>query len=82
MEILDFLTSVWHLNEDSIIDDKQLLAIYEAISWEEYELYDNIIQLFLENEYIPENDLKQAVSYMSMKLYLIEQWLLWIEKNG
>ncbi len=75
-EILELLDEQWLINEWDTMDDKQIIAIYEATTWEEVEQYNSIIQLFLENEIVPINDVKQAVSFFYMKLNLLERKLI------
>ena len=60
-----------------VMDDKEIIAIYNATTWEEKEEYDAIIQLFVENEKVKESDLKVAVSFFYMKLNLLERNLIW-----
>ena len=74
--ILELLSSENLLEEWDIIDDKQMIAIYEATTWEEVEQYNAIIQLFLENENVSIIDLKQAVSFFYLKLDLLERKLI------
>lgn len=74
--ILELLEEQWLINEWTIMDDKQMIAIYKATTWEEVESYNNIIQLFLENEQVPYWDLQSAVSFFYMKLNLLERKLI------
>lgn len=74
--ILELLDEQWLINEWDTMDDKQMIAIYEATTWEEVEQYNAIIELFLENEIVPTNDVKQAVSFFYMKLNLLERKLI------
>lgn len=75
-EILQLLTSEGILKEWDIMDDKQMVAIYEATTWEEVEQYNAIIELFLENETVPFVDLQKAVSWVYLKLNLLERKLI------
>lgn len=74
--ILELLDEQWLINEWDTMDDKQIIAIYEATTWEEVEQYNAIVELFLENEIVPTNDVKQAVSFFYMKLNLLERKLI------
>ena len=74
--ILELLDEQWLINEWDTMDDKQMIAIYEATTWEEVEQYNNIIQLYLENEIVADNDVKQAVSFFYMKLNLLERKMI------
>lgn len=74
--ILELLASENLIEEWDTMDDKQMIAIYEATTWEEVEQYNNIIQLYLENEIVADNDVKQAVSFFYMKLNLLERKLI------
>ncbi len=75
-DILSLLDEQWLINEWDIMDDKQMIAIYEATTWEEVEGYNHTIQLFLENEHVPYWDLQSAVSFFYMKLNLLERKLI------
>ena len=75
--ILELLEEQWLIKEHDILDDTEMIAIYEATTWEEVEMYNNIIELFLENEKVPLTDLKQAVSFFYLKLNLLERKLIW-----
>ncbi len=74
--ILELLDEQWLISEWDTMDDNQMIAIYEATTWEEVEQYNAIVELFLENEYVPINDVKQAVSFFYMKLNLLERNLI------
>ena len=74
--ILELLDEQWLIEEWTVMDDNQMIAIYEATTWEEVEEYNIVIQLFLENEYVPIKDVKQAVSFFYMKLNLLERKLI------
>jgi len=77
--ILELLEEQWLIKEYDILDDKEMIAIYEATTWEEVEMYNNIVELFLENENVPMKDLKQAVSFFYLKLNLLERKLICTE---
>ena len=74
--ILELLDEQWLINEWDTMDDNQMIAIYEATTWEEVEQYNAIVELFLENENVSIIDVKQAVSFFYMKLNLLERKLI------
>lgn len=56
--------------------DNQIKEIYNAITPEEYELYKNTIEDFLEMREVSMTTLRQAVSCTYMQAYLLEHKLI------
>lgn len=75
-EILSLLTEYNPNIEEENLSDSQLVAIYDATTWEEVVEYNNIIELFLENNDVPINDLRVAVSFFYLKCHLLENNLI------
>jgi hypothetical protein len=71
LELLDEL-DLW----DEILPDEKLLDIYNEVTPEYKKQHNNVIQLFLENNSVPTDVLKEAVSYIYMKAYLLERKLI------
>lgn len=75
-DILSLLAEINPNIEEENLSDSQLVAIYNASTWEEVEEYNAIIELFLNNEEVSISDLKPAVSFFYLKCHLLENNLI------
>lgn len=68
----EYLESIWELDKN--LSDNELLEIYNGTTEEENKEYNKIINDFLDTQKIPhvKYDLVQAVSFIYLKCYLLE----------
>lgn len=75
-EILNFLAEVKPEIFEENLSDSAMVEIYNATTEEEVEQYNKIIQDFLENNAVPQNELRPAVSFFYLKCHLLENNLI------
>ena len=75
-DILNFLTEVKPEILERNLSAHELVEIYNATTWEEVEGYNNLIQEFLNNNDVPLNELRPAISFFYLKCNLLENNLI------